>query len=198
MEKESYYNPRRVPPEREMRLFWKDFANCKKVLDLGCGVGRFGEFKPSGVTVFGMDNDSGAVKIAQKHEQAVLGDLEKKLPFPNATFDGILAKDVLEHMREPWTVVAEMKRVLKKGGIIIATVPAPSHKAWDDYTHIRPFTKRSIRELFLDQGFHVVYAQPLRGVPLAGKLGLTNVVSATLRIPGVHLLTQGWKIKVLK
>jgi SAM-dependent methyltransferase len=198
MEKESYYNKRRIPPAAEMQLFWKEFHGCKKVLDLGCGVGRFGEFKLAGVEVYGVDIDSGAVKIAKKHEKTVVADLEKPLPFPDGTFDGILAKDILEHVREPWKVVAELKRVLKKGGIIIATVPSPTKKAWDDYTHIRPFTKRSIRELFLDQGLQVAYAKPIRGVPLAGVLGLTNAVSIALRVPVVHLLTQGWKVKAVK
>jgi SAM-dependent methyltransferase len=197
MLKQSYYQ-KRVPPRGEMLLFWKDFAGCRKVLDLGCGVGRFGEFKHAGVEVFGVDNDVGAVKEAKRHEKAAVGDITKPLPFPDNSFDGILAKDILEHVQEPWKLAAEMKRVLKKDGVVIATVPAPSRKAWDDYTHVRPFTKRSISELFLDQGFHVEKVWPIRGVPGAGVLGATHIVSALLRVPGMSLLTRGYKVRARK
>lgn len=196
----QYYH-KRTSPRREMLLFWKEFEGCSEVLDVGCGIGSFGQHTPSylpHINVFGIDNDADAVKIAGKYEFASVGDLDGILSYKNVSFDGILAKDVLEHVNEPWKLVSEMKRVLRIDGIIIATVPSPGAKAWDDYTHVRPFTKRSITELFLDQGFKVEYVRPLCGIPGAGVLGLTNVISVFLRIPLFSLLTRGYKIKAVK
>ncbi|MFH1073039.1 MAG: class I SAM-dependent methyltransferase [Nanoarchaeota archaeon] len=197
--KEGYYvhNVRESSP-REIHLFWKELHGCTKVLDAGCGIGLFGKFKPKGVEVHGLDNDAGAITHAKRWELAIVHDLKKKLPYAGTYFDAILAKDILEHMQEPWTVVKEMKRILKKGGIVLATVPAPSKKAWDDYTHVRPFTKRAIRELFTNQGFEIVFIKPIRGIPGFGKLGLSNLASFLLKIPGLSLFTQGYTVKARK
>ena len=45
------------------------------------------------------------------------------LPYPNETFDGVWIQAVLEHVVEPWVVVAEIHRVLKKSGLIYAETP---------------------------------------------------------------------------
>jgi SAM-dependent methyltransferase len=45
------------------------------------------------------------------------------LPFRNESVDGILCKDVLEHVKEPHIAVREMHRILKKGGLLYCSVP---------------------------------------------------------------------------
>ncbi|MBU1975762.1 MAG: class I SAM-dependent methyltransferase [Nanoarchaeota archaeon] len=196
--KKYYFGNVREWSEKEMNVFWKDFKGRKKILDVGCGAGIFGRYKPRGVEVYGCDFDKGSIKHAQKWEKAVLHDIRKELPYKDNTFDGALVKDVFEHVLEPWNLLLETKRVLKKGGILLATVPAPTKKAWDDYTHVRPFTKRSIRELFLDHGMKIIYIKPIRGIFGFGRLGLNELGTAILRVPGLSLLTQGYKIKATK
>jgi hypothetical protein len=51
--------------------------------------------------------------------------------------------------------VAEARRVLRPGGLLFASSPDAQRWVWDDYTHRRPFTIKSFRLLFADQGFTV-------------------------------------------
>jgi len=57
------------------------------------------------------------------------------LPFKDASLDGIIIKNVFEHLRNPGIVLAEIKRVLKKGGMMYAKIPfmQPFHAVPDDY-----------------------------------------------------------------
>ena len=66
-----------------------------------------------------------------------------------------MLKDVLEHVSNPVAAVLEARRVLRPGGRVFASSPDAQRWAWDDYTHRRPFTRRSFRLLFGDQGFVV-------------------------------------------
>src|SRR6266478_647957 len=45
------------------------------------------------------------------------------LPFPDEVFDLVLSQEVLEHVRDPFQAMSEMKRVLRKGGILYCQVP---------------------------------------------------------------------------
>jgi len=81
--------------------------------------------------------------------------VDEPLPFEDASFDGVVAKDLLEHVADPVAVVVEMLRVLRPGGRLFASSPDAQKWAWDDYTHRRPFTRKSYRLLFADQGFVV-------------------------------------------
>jgi SAM-dependent methyltransferase len=197
MDKEQYYN-KRHQSKREITNLWKNFKDCKNVLDLGCGAGSFGQYKPENVEVYGIDIDPNALIIAEKYEKAQIGDVTKELPYIEEFFDGVLAKDIIEHVLEPWKLGKEINRVLKKDGVVVAVVPCPGKKAWDDYTHVRPFTKRAIKELFLDHGFEIEYIKRTRGIPGFGLLGLNVLVPYILKIPIIHLLTQGFMVKARK
>jgi len=199
MNKEIYYHTeRRTWSPKEMATFWSHFKGCTTVLDLACGIGLFGKYKPEGKEVYGIDIDQRAVKEAGKYENTQEGDMMEQLPYEDNFFDGILMKDALEHVLYPWKVLKHAKKVLKPGGVVFATVPAPCKKAWDDYSHVRPFTERAITELFLDQGYEIDFVKKIRGIPGFGKLGLNNLSSYILKIPGLGWLTQGYVVKARK
>jgi len=50
-------------------------------------------------------------------------DLNKGLPFKNNSVDNIIACEIIEHMHSPYSFLAEIKRVLKRGGVLILTTP---------------------------------------------------------------------------
>jgi SAM-dependent methyltransferase len=81
--------------------------------------------------------------------------VEESLPFAEESFDAVVIKDLLEHVAYPVAVVREVRRVLRPGGVVFASSPDAQRWVWDDYTHRRPFTRKSFRLLFADQGFTI-------------------------------------------
>ncbi|HEX5225351.1 MAG TPA: methyltransferase domain-containing protein, partial [Solirubrobacteraceae bacterium] len=86
----------------------------------------------------------------------LLGDVAEPLPFAEGRFDGVVVKDLLEHLDRPADLVSEVHRVLRPGGLVFASSPDAQGWVWDDYTHRRPYTRKSFRLLFADQGFEVL------------------------------------------
>jgi SAM-dependent methyltransferase len=124
-----------------------------RVLDLGCGTAWLSADCSSYV---GLDSSAEAIAQATEHGiDARVADLEQPLELPDGEFDLIIAKDILEHLQRPGETVAELLRVLKPGGRVYACSPDAQNWVWDDYTHVRPFSRHGFRRLFEDQGFRV-------------------------------------------
>lgn len=131
----------------------RHFAPDARLLDVGCGSGwladHFADYT-------GLDGSRDAVAAATERGRNVrLHDVAQPLPFPDASFDGVVMKDLLEHVPDPVALVREVRRVLRPGGRAFASSPDAQRWVWDDYTHRRPFTRKSFRLLFADQGFGV-------------------------------------------
>ncbi|MBI2613672.1 MAG: class I SAM-dependent methyltransferase [Candidatus Levybacteria bacterium] len=95
-------------------------------LDAGCGTGLILRKLPKGT--MGIDINPRNIKKAKKHApnaKVILADIEK-LPFKKETFSTIFSTEVIEHQPDPKPTVTELLRVLKKGGILIGSVPAIS------------------------------------------------------------------------
>lgn len=89
-----------------------------RLLNLGCGERFLGqEFlaKLANLKIIGLD-------LFLLPQVQVQGDAHY-LPFCDETFDAVITQALLEHTREPGRVVREIKRCLKKGGLIYAEVP---------------------------------------------------------------------------
>jgi glycosyltransferase involved in cell wall biosynthesis/SAM-dependent methyltransferase len=101
---------------RSIGQFSHPFAGAR-VLDLGCGHGYDTlAMRAAGATVVPLDMD-GAKLVATGHplSGSLRGDATR-LPFPDATFDGIYCSNLLEHTPETPPVFDEIERVLKPGG----------------------------------------------------------------------------------
>ena len=110
------------------------------VLDIGCGRGFYSNLisKYSFVKkVIGIDLNADYVEKAKKysgHSKKVEFNTGSvyKLPYKNGTFDVIVCSEVLEHLPDDKKAINELERVLKPGGIILATVPHESFPLlWD-------------------------------------------------------------------
>ena len=163
----------------------------RRVLDLGCGIGEFGRCKPSGgLKVFGIDINKNNLREARKWESVVLCDLdEEKIPFRSGSFDAVLAKDILEHVYRPWKIMAEINRVLVTDGRLLVNAPLPKPDVvWNDYTHVRGFTKQALQQLLMDYGFEVMQFGQMGGLRGFGRLNLVNFLPMIMNLPLVGRL----------
>ena len=96
-----------------------------RVLDAGCGTGRNLEDLRRLGEARGVDPSEDAVRFCRERgldgvEQARV----ESLPFPEGSFDLILAADVLEHTDDDGAALRELHRVAAPGALLVATVPA--------------------------------------------------------------------------
>jgi len=96
-----------------------------EILDLGCGTGTMlGHLRAFG-TVRGIDADERAVAFCRARGEERVELLESnRLPLPDDSLDLVTALDVLEHIEDDRAAFAEIARVLRPGGTLLATVPA--------------------------------------------------------------------------
>jgi GT2 family glycosyltransferase len=112
---------------REDVIYCVDFPDNAplKVLEVGCSCGGTllklkNTFKNA--EIYGIEINAQAARIAQLVADVIAGDIETlQLPYADNFFDYILFPDVLEHLRDPWNTVRNLKRYLKPGGQIIAS-----------------------------------------------------------------------------
>jgi SAM-dependent methyltransferase len=155
------------------------------LLDLGCGFGRHAyEAARRGARVVAFDYGDGELKevrntfgamaeTGQVSEESLVGAVQgdaTALPFDDATFDRIIASEVLEHIRDDAGAIAELSRVLRPGGVLAATVPAwlPERVCWalsEEYHapcvpggHVRIYTEHGLRRRLRDAGLRPEFA----------------------------------------
>lgn len=94
----------------------------KKILDCGCGKGRFSEImSEKGAKIYCCDMDE--EQFLAKNIPFKSGDLNKKIPYSSSFFDRIVSIEVVEHLENPHNFIREIKRILKFGGEAIITTP---------------------------------------------------------------------------
>ena len=145
-----------------------------RLLDLGCGAGRhaYGAME-RGARVVAYDVDPAELKdtavvmdaiVSDGTGAAVNGDA-LHLPFGDASFDRVIAAEVLEHIPADAAAIAELARVLRPGGTIAVTVPrwGPELANWalsDEYHavpggHIRIYRASTLAGRMRAAGFVV-------------------------------------------
>ena len=110
-----------------VRLLRPYVRNHPVALDVGCGTGLILRHLPPGS--LGLDINPRNLARLPKYAPAAKGalcDLEQGIPYPEASFDLVVAAEVLEHLIYPERVVAEIHRVLKPDGVLVGSVPMES------------------------------------------------------------------------
>jgi SAM-dependent methyltransferase len=177
-------------PERE--ALFKRYVNGpgRRVLDLGCRDGALTQAYLDGNEVVGVDADREALAEAAKLGiETHWADLDQALDFGEASFDVAVAGELLEHLRDPQRLVAEIRRVLRPGGTFVASVPNAyrlkgrllflvGRPPENDPTHLQMFSGADVRALlsgFDDPRVHFVAG---RLVPLHARLFANDIVFA--------------------
>jgi ubiquinone/menaquinone biosynthesis C-methylase UbiE len=147
----------------------------QRVLDAGCGRGDFSaRLADAGVEVVGLDQSERMVELTRaRGVEAVVGDIAA-LPFPDASFDAAAANHVLYHLPDVDRGIAELARVLRPGGRLVATTNAVRSlgEMWDlvgrDLAERWEIFMRETGEAMLRRHFANV-----RMVPIDGTVDLT-------------------------
>lgn len=186
------------------RYLPKRRINNIKVLDIGCGTGTHVRvFKDLGVYYsFGVDNiDPLDVKL-NNYYLADLNkdDLSKISNNFGDKFDFILLKSVLEHLENPQNVIKSISDLLNPGGVCVIMIPdwiSQQRNFWDDPTHIKPYTEKTLQNLLkMNQGNWII--EDLR---LMYQLPFTWNKSRVINIiPKVLSLLPDWfkKFKIVR
>jgi SAM-dependent methyltransferase len=148
-------------PERVPLLVAAVGGPGRRVLDLGCRSGAVAQHYLPGNEVIGLDIDYAALRHATKRGiQAVYGNVEKRLPFEDRSFDVVVAGEMLEHVRAPEEVVAEVRRVLRPAGTLAGSVPnafrlqsrllfLAGRPPEDDPTHLHMYSPAALKALLV-------------------------------------------------
>lgn len=149
-----------------------------RLLDLGCGGGRHAyEAARRGAAVVAVDTEAAELEDVAATFSSLAADTEfpgrvvagdaVELPFPDASFDRVIAAEVLEHLVDDAAGMAELARVLRPDGILAVTVPAwlPERLCWalsEDYHapavpggHVRIYRATALRALIAGAGLAV-------------------------------------------
>lgn len=131
-----------------------------RVLDIGCADRHLAGWLPTGCSYIGLDYPSTATGMYHTRPD-VFGDA-RVLPFPDGSIQGVILKDVLEHVPGPEMALAELGRVMESGGTLVLWMPFtyPIHDAPYDFQR---YTEHGHREYLARHGFEVTALQPVLG-----------------------------------
>lgn len=131
-----------------------------KIVDIGCGTGKNVEAFSEFGEVWGIDSSEEALRFCKKRslKNVKKGEAEKT-NLPADSFGLVTLLDVLEHTDDTKTL-KEIHRILKKGGLLLITVPAYQFmwSQWDVVLHHkRRYTKGQLEKLLKENGFKIAY-----------------------------------------
>jgi 2-polyprenyl-3-methyl-5-hydroxy-6-metoxy-1,4-benzoquinol methylase len=170
----------------QVRLIQK-YASGTNLLDIGCAQGFFlFSASKAGYTTRGIEISQDAAAYAIKEFGL---DVEAKpfeeLRFPESSFDVVTLWQVLEHVPYPLTVLKEVYRILKPGGLVVASTPniesIPAkilRKKWWDIKrlHINQFNTKTLADILHNAGF-----KKMSSVSYRGFVSLSILLTMTLK-----------------
>lgn len=145
------------------------------ILEVGCGRSQFANAikKRQTCTITAIEPDPVmAEESLASHDKVIVLPVEQALKMLNEKYDCILMIDVLEHLVNPWEILAQLREKLTETGCIVASIPNMRYfhalkglvffGNWEydksgvkDITHLRFFTANSIRSMFESQGYQL-------------------------------------------
>jgi len=154
-----------------------------KIIEIGTGSGAltnaYKKVNPNTIYI-GVEIDSSYADLSRRYcDKVYVENFENPSDallneFKNA--DLVIFSDVLEHMYDPWMVLDRISKILPQYGAVIASIPNVQHWSLQkeimsgnfnyansgllDRTHIRFFTRKTMRSLFTESGFSISKITP--------------------------------------
>jgi SAM-dependent methyltransferase len=181
-------------------------ATARRVVEVGCMHGALAAaYKQAnpGVHFTGIDIDASYAEVAkQSCDRTLAGDIER---FDTATFDSLFPSDCwvfgdcLEHLRDPWRVVRNIRERIAADGCLVTCIPNAQH--WSvqmrlatglfryedsgllDRTHVRWFTRVTMIEMFQQAGWRIETGLSRR-LPQAAPEALMDGIRRVARAAG--------------
>lgn len=172
------------------------YASGKNLLDIGCAQGFFlSSASKAGYTTKGIEISQDAAAYAIREFGL---DVEAKpfeeLRFAENHFDVVTLWQVLEHVPYPLMILKEVHRILKPGGIVVASTPniegIPARilrKRWWDIKrlHVNQFTTKTLTDILQNAGFKNISSVSYRGF-----VSLSILLTMTLKYLGAYELLK--------
>lgn len=157
----TYFDTKKEDNKRLLTTYNKllNFLKCKQILegknllDLGSGEGSFVSVcKDLNINAYAMD----------AYTQKINFEIDN-LPYDSNYFDFITLTSLIEHIANPKIILKEIHRILKPEGIVIITTPNFRYCYdifYDDPTHVKPYTKKSIERLLSFYDLEIIKTVP--------------------------------------
>jgi SAM-dependent methyltransferase len=209
------------PDYANPQLLEKIPLTARTVLDVGCGQGALGSAylrRNPRACFLGIDSDPAALATAaQRPTQTACADVEATpMPFdlPNG-LDCIIYGDILEHLTDPWTLLARHAEHLAPDGTVLVCMPNVEH--WHfarllltggfdyqdtgllDRTHLRWFTPRNMGNALRQAGLELADLAP-RPIDTTGAEKFVQAIAPGLRAIGVdpkEYLGRAWPLQFI-
>jgi len=174
-----------------------------RILDVGCGTGLNAQhLTAKGHTVVGIDVSTVAIeKFRQRGFEGIVCDLERDraAPFSSGSFDLAFASEVIEHIADTGTFLAEINRLLRPQGILLLSTPnsafwpyrilAVLGRTPSEYQHpghVRFFSKRHLAGAVESAGF-VVERISARHIYCICGAGMGDALAPALKLVGFRI-----------
>ena len=161
--------PTVLPAFREpLRNFILSLPHQAKVLDAGCGGGKVSylirTYRPD-IEIYANDISDVEQYLPKgvKFTRVSIESLDQS--YPPSFFDAVISLHVIEHLLYPMNMIQSIRDTLKPQGKLFIETPnwtrlfmpfPPGQFFWDDYTHIRPYSKFSLRKLLEEYEFSLI------------------------------------------
>jgi ubiquinone/menaquinone biosynthesis C-methylase UbiE len=163
--------------ERRRALLLGELQPGERVLDLGCGAGRFvAALRQAGADAIGVDLAEGALERARRNVPGADCSATTET-IPDSSVDVVWCSEVIEHVPDTAALLSEARRVLKTGGRILVTTPSydlPRRVPiallrWDAHfdplgQHVRFYSRRSLARVLTTFAFEGVEVRNSRGM----------------------------------
>lgn len=181
----------------------------EKLLDIGCSDGTFGlsvKNKNRATEVIGVEYDPAMAAVAEHRLDEVyvvnLNEISLGSLLSKHSFDCIVMADILEHLIDPWRMVKECTKILRKDGRIITSIPNVRHistiitltlrgrwpyrkRGIHDESHLRFFTHSNIVEMFTEAGLAAVSERRNMRILERKSSGISRLAKL-LDLPGIR------------